>query len=238
MASRLLVLVYLAASPESRQEIGRNYRRVFGCNGRRFWLKQAWRLGGNLALMSRIGQRSLDKWLDRTRFSGDNILEQIMLRERKAIVLSLHYGLWELLPQVFARRGYQACVGLGGQFDREFGNSLLQLRAGHGVRMTESIAEMRRAARAGQLVGFALDNTSRTRGVECDTIWPGFRLLRTPFALARAERAVLVPMFMFQDGDHPRVEICEPVASAREFGTQARRMIEARPEDWLFWGKG
>jgi hypothetical protein len=126
----------------------------------------------------------------------------------------------------------------------------------------KSVTEMRQALRARALLGFVVDNTSRTRGMACDTIWPGFSVLRTPFVLAQTERAVLVPMFMYQDEDlttktprhqgpgtknqEPRtrnqrvalrVRICEPVASAEEFGRTARAMIAERPEDWVFWGK-
>lgn len=120
-ASRLILLLYLALAPAVRREINLNYHRVFARYRRWFWIRQAWRLGGNLALMSRLGRPGFDNTLDKTRIIGENMLEQIMLGDKSVIVLSLHYGAWELLPQIFARRGYQVCVGAGRQQDNQFG---------------------------------------------------------------------------------------------------------------------
>jgi hypothetical protein len=103
--------------------------------------------------------------------------------------------------------------------------------------MTNSVAEMRRAMRGGELVGFVLDNTSQTRRLDCDELLPGFRVLRTPFTLARAEQARLVPMFIYGDRNRLCVEIQNPVGSEHEFGRRARELIRSRAEDWVFWGK-
>jgi len=236
-AGRAIVLSYLAVSPRVRREIRRNHARLCGRPDAGFWLKQGLRLGQNLALMSKSGTRGLDKWLDNARLDGENILEQIMLRNGRAVVLSLHYGLWELLPETFARRGYRVCVGAGDQRDARLLAEILQLRSQHGVRYTDSLTEMRDALKGGSLVGFAVDNTGRGRGAMCDSVWPGFEVLRTPFVLAQECSAALVPMLMRKNGRRLTVKIGEPVYSPDEFGIWARREIAAYPEDWVFWGK-
>jgi len=243
-ACRALLLLYLFVTPGVRREIALNLHRLFpelSANGhhsfRLFWMRQAWRLGANLALMVRIGRPALNKLLDNAVINGENIVEQIMLQKGRVVVLSLHYGLWELLPQVFAHRGYPVCVGMGELRDRAFAERLMELRGSHSVTMTESLADMRQAVRKGSLVGFVLDNTSRTRGLACDAFAPGLSVLRTPFALARAEQAQLVPMFIYQDRNVLRVEVQAPVASEQEFGLRARELVRRRPEDWVFWGK-
>jgi lauroyl/myristoyl acyltransferase len=237
LAGRLIVLCYLVVFPRVRREIERNHVRVFGQRRAGFWLRQAWRLGANLALMSRSGHPSLDKLLDNARIDGENILEQIMLRNERAVVLSLHYGVWELLPETFARRGYQVCVGAGSQLDARFGTEILQLRTQHGVRYTDSLDEMREALKSGSLVGFAVDNTSRGRGVGCSSVWPGFEVLRTPFVLAQEQGAALVPVLMRREGRQLSAKVGLPVRSPEEFGNWARREIATHPEDWVFWGK-
>jgi lauroyl/myristoyl acyltransferase len=236
-ASRWFVLCYLVVSPRVRREIGRNYARFFGRRNGGFWLGQAWQLGQNLALMSRAGSPESDKWLDNARIDGENILEQIMLRNGKAVVLSLHYGLWELLPDTFARRGYPVCVGAGGQRDVRLGAEILQLRSLQRVRYSDSLAELSGAVASGSLVGFVLDNTTRGRGVACDSVWPGLEVLKAPFVLAQKSDAALVPMLMRADGERLTVKVGEPVSSPDEFGVWAKREIAAHPEDWVFWGK-
>jgi lauroyl/myristoyl acyltransferase len=220
-----------------RQEIGRNHARLFGLSDPGFWTRQAVRLGDNIALMAKVGQPVVDKQLDNALIDGQNILERIMLGNAKVVVLSLHYGVWELLPHVFARKGYPVCVGMGSQGDVQLGRELVQLRTGQRVTFTSRVAEMRQALEQKALVGFALDNTRASRGVRCDALWPGFSLLRTPFALAQAEHATLVPMLMRRAEHGFEVKIGEPVKTPDEFGAWARQEILAHPEEWVFWGK-
>lgn len=164
-------------------------------------------------------------------------MERIMLRNGRAVVVSLHYGLWELLPETFARRGYPVLVVAAGQRDARLGAEILQIRSLHRVRYSDSLAEMRGALRSGSLVGFVVDNTGRGRGVACSSLWPGFEVLRTPFFLAQECGAALVPMLMRKNGSGLTVKVGEPVSSPDEFGVWARREIAAHPEDWVFWGK-
>jgi lauroyl/myristoyl acyltransferase len=233
--SRSLIFIYLLVRPDVRAEINENYERLFGQRPGRFWLRQGWRLGENLAWMAHLGRRSIDKSIDKAEVTGQNVLEQIMLG--RVIALCMHFGPWELLPRLFARRGFRPCVGLAGQRDEGLNLALARLRRLPGVAVTESVSRLRRAVREGWLVGFVLDNTSRTRRVRCDTLWPGFELLRTPFTLGRAERAALVPISIRKDGGRLRVRVEEPVATPEEFGVRARAMIKSHPEDWVFWGK-
>jgi lauroyl/myristoyl acyltransferase len=235
--SRFLVITYLLLNPRARHEIARNHARLFGRTDPGFWFRHAVRLGGNIALMAKTGQPALDNQLDNALIDGQNILERIMLGNSKAVVLSLHYGVWELLPHVFARKGYPVCVGMGSQQDIQLGRELGQLRTGQRVTFTNRVAEMRQALEQKALVGFALDNTRASRGVRCDALWPGFSLLRTPFALAQAERAVLVPMLIRKAGPRLSVKVGEPVKTPDEFGAWARQEILAYPEEWVFWGK-
>jgi len=236
-ASRFLVITYLLFNPRARREIGQNHKRIFGRSDPGFWFRHAVRLGENIALMASVGQAGLDNELDNALIDGQNILERIMLGNAKVVVLSLHYGVWELLPHVFARRGYPVCVGMGSQQDVQLGRELGQLRSGQRVTFASQVSEMHRALTEKALVGFALDNTRASRGVRCDALWSGFSLLRTPFALAEAEGATLVPMLMRKTGPRLTVKIGEPVKTPDEFGAWARQEILAHPEEWVFWGK-
>jgi lauroyl/myristoyl acyltransferase len=179
----------------------------------------------------------MQKRLDNACIDGENILERNMLGDGKVVVLSLHYGVWELLPAIFARRGYPVCVGNGLQPDAQFGAELGQLRSGQGVTLTSNISEMRQALVCRSLVGFVLDNTRVTQGERCDAMWPGFEVLRTPFTLARQSGASLVPMLARQDSGQVSVKIGEPVATAEQFGAWARRELVQSTADWVLWGK-
>lgn len=231
------LLLYLITHPSVRRELTANCIALLGSCPKVFWIRQAIRLGNNLALMAGRRQRFVQKLLDRTDVIGDNILAQILHRKRPIVVLTLHYGLWELLPDIFARRGYSLCVAVGHQREFSVGRRLSRLRFRPGVIWTDSLAAMRRALRCQRLVGFVLDNTRRTRGVPCSALGLGFTLLRTPFILQRTDNAELVPMFMFRNGNRFRVEVSGPVSSSEEFGSVARHLIQRSPEDWVFWGK-
>jgi lauroyl/myristoyl acyltransferase len=238
-AARLQLLAFLLVSSRTRAEVRLNSIRVLGGGGasRGLPARLCWRLGHNLALMAHGSAQTGHDLLDNAEIRGENILERIMLGGCRVVVLSMHFGLWEYLPWLFARLGHEVTVGQGDVRDVALRRLVKQVRSNHHVTMTDSLLKLRLSVRNRRLVGFVLDNTSRTRRLVCDALGLGMKLLRTPFVLARLERAVLVPILAAEQDGRLRVEIHEPVRSVREFGLLVRRKIRERPEEWVFWGK-
>ncbi len=213
-----------------RQETGINYQRLTGKKPTGFWVKNAAELGKNCALMLEIGKRADKKILDRVEIKGENILMQAYKQGRGVVVVSLHFGPWEFLPPFFARKGYSVAVAAQPQRDVWLDDQLQKIRSSQPVIVTNRVSEMKEALRNGSLLGFLIDNSSKTRRIAADWVLPDFKVLRTPFALAAAMHAPILPMVVYKHGLRPVVEIGEDLGLLKNALTRY-------PKEWVFFGK-
>ena len=240
--SQLTALFFLFLKKNYRNEIKTNYQKIFGFYEPGFWLKQSRQLGRNLGLMLQIGKNK--KILDKIEICRENILCDIMEVNKAAVVVSFHYGPWELLAQVFQKRGYQSYILVEAQRDQDLNVALERLRNRNGVKTVEKISEVKkiisnqsnqRSARR-ELFGFLLDNTSKTRGLCINQPWPGFSILRTPFVLAKYKKLPILSMFCYNKNGNVIIDI-DKVENPLHLGERLRSYIKQHPEEWIFWGK-
>ena len=237
---QIIVLIYLSCQKKYRAEINSNHTKIFGFYPRLFWLKQSLKIGENLGLMSQIGKNK--KILDKTQFYGENILSKVMKSNQSAIVVSFHYGLWEYLPQIFKKLGYDTYIGIEEQRDQNLAIELNKLRNSNGVKVIKTISNMKNVLKSNnsekpkQLLGFVLDNTSKNRSIRIDEPWQGFSILRTPFVLAKSARVPMLSMFCYHKNAKIIVDIDE-VKNQSELGNRLQSYLKKNPEDWIFWGK-
>lgn len=234
---QIILLIYLFWHKTYRQEINLNYQRIFK-RKRRFWLRQALKLGHNLALTLQFGKNK--KTLDKIEIYGENILCDLLKEKQKAIVVTFHYGLWELLPQIFQKLGYETYISVGEKRNRFF-DELNKFRSQNGVKIVKTVAEMRTALSKSltrpRLLGFVLDNTSKTRGFKLfSPHWHNFSVLRTPFILAKSFKLPILAMFCFHQKNRLVVAI-HAVRNSQALGNQLLSYIKSKPEEWIFWGK-
>ncbi len=239
---RFIIFSYLLWRKDYRTEIKINYQKVFSNlkNGKWFWLKLSKRLGENFGVMLKMMDNK--KILDKIAISGENILNSIFENSESAVVVSFHYGLWELLPQIFKRMGYETYIAISRQKDKDWDEELRKLRSQNGVGLMETIAEMKRILKSNgtnnrkRLLGFVLDNKRLTRGLCLNEPWRNFFILRTPFVLAQSEKVPLLGMFCYKKANRIVIDIAE-VKNPKAIGERLRHFITQQPEDWIFWGK-
>jgi len=234
--SRTFVLLYLALRPDYRQEIRRNLRIITGKDSRWFWVRNGWRLGLNLALMTRAGSRAGDALIDRAAVCGENHIRDRLERELHVAMASFHFGLWEYLPRVFGRSGNRVTLAIGEQRDPALGKQVSSLRRSGSVTVAKGIKQVIKAGEESSITGFMLDNTGQ--GTQVWTEWNGVRL-RLPgvgFRLAAHRGDGLVPAFARLEQGRIQVDVYPPGderAAARALLVQVRR----HPEEWVWWGK-
>jgi len=231
---------YLLTRKNYRNEIAINYQKIFGFYQKGFWLRQSQRLGKNLGLMLQIGKSN--KILDKTVIYGENILCKVMESNQSAVVVSFHYGLWEYLPQIFQKLGYDTNIGIGVQHDKSLAEEFDKLRNYNEVKTLKTVSEMKNilnvnnSSNRKKLLGFVLDNTNKTRCINLNEPWKGFSVLRTPFVLAKSARVPILSMYCYSQDGRIIVDIQE-VKSSIELGNQLYCYIRKNPAEWLFWGK-
>ncbi len=240
---QLSVFSYLLTKKNYREEIKINYQKIFGNYQNGFWIKQSRRLGRNLGLMLQIGKNN--KTLDKAVIYGENILCKKMVSNQNAVVVSFHYGLWEYLPQIFKKLGYETNIGVGIQNDKNLATEFDNLRKHNGVKILNKISEMKNCFKQStyhvanlqkRLLGFVLDNTSKTQGIWLNEPWEGFSILRTPFVLAKLGNIPIFSMFCYNQNDKIIVDV-EEVNDTNELGARLKSYIKQNPEEWVFWGK-
>ena len=235
-----VVLIYLLIKKNYRTEIKTNYQKIFGFYQKGFWFRQSRRLGKNLSLMLQISKSK--KILDKTQIYGENILCNLTENNRKAVIVSFHYGLWEFLPQIFQKLGYEISISIGTQRNQNLAYQLYEFRNRNGVKIVETISEMRDTLKSNvssnrkKLLGFVLDNTNKTRGLSLNKPWTGFTVLRTPFILAKSTKTPILAMFCYIQNNNIVVDIDE-INNPQEMGNLLWSYIEKNPEEWVFWGK-
>ncbi|MEO0098070.1 MAG: lysophospholipid acyltransferase family protein [candidate division WOR-3 bacterium] len=223
---RLLLLSYLLIQKEVRQEIRKNFSSLLGRDDPHFWLKNAWRLGENFA---RMWQRN---WrLDRIHLLGDNIK-----KGEGMIFLTLHFGVWEILPKIFSSLGYRVAIAVSKQRNPFFDKILKRWRQGGGVKMVYRISEMIDLLKRGFLLGFAGDNTHQAKIISLPGFWEGFGIIKTPFVLKERTKAKLYSLFARESKREIIIHL-RMVNSPSEFAQVAREYIRTYPEEWIFWGK-
>lgn len=225
LSFRLLLLFYLFLK-NHRPEIERNFYSLFGKNDPSFWRRNAKKLGENFALML-----SQNWQLDKLRFLGDNIK-----KGEGMIFLTLHFGIWEILPAIFSKLGYPVAIAVTKQRNQLFERILTRIRKATGAKLVSNLWEMVNLLKAGFLLGFAGDNTRRVKRIFLPKFWRGFGIGKTPFILTRKTKAPLYSLFAHRDGKEIIIFL-KRVSSPEEFAQVAKEYIKKYPEEWVFWGK-
>lgn len=245
LLARSLVLIRLALSPSSRREIVCNCRAVLGRAPRAFWLRNAWQVGFNLAMMARIDSHPVRRLIDNASIDSDNKKLWLSTQRIPLVMASFHYGMWECLPVIFRSRGFHVKVVVGGQRDRVLDRVLLRLRSVRRVRSFGGarVIELSSWNSGVTLLGAMLDNTTRGPMVEARAAGVTMRMPALAFRRAatrstdgRSVSGDVIPLFCTFERGGMRIRVYEPGNEAHALGCLLRE-VRRRPADWVFWGK-
>ncbi|MFO7652017.1 MAG: hypothetical protein R6X13_11840 [bacterium] len=230
---RCLVLAYLLLRPDYRAECGRNYRLVTGRRPGLFWIRNAWTVGRNLALMARLGTRSAETMVDRATVSSQNQAVTPLEQNLHTTMATYHFGLWELLPGWFARAGRPVQLVVGRQRGAAFAGLLARLRGRAGVAVEPGLRAARTRREGPGITGFMLDNTSQ--GGEAWAAVGGLRL-RMPALAFRFGQGILQTAFARLDRGRLHIDVYR-AGNENEAAAALLEQVRAHPEEWVFWAK-
>lgn len=240
LVCQFITVTYLALKPNYRNEIEYNYKKVFRQTKKYFWIKNGLAVGKNLAMMVKYKNKDLD----RVEIEGENIMKDIM-KKNSCIAVSFHCGLWELLPQVFARRGYNIFLNVQEQRNSRLNRYLENWRSKNGVKLINNLKMLRDAIilklHTSSLIGFVLDNTHYAE-FNNNSDFP-FPLLTVPFIIAKRYSLPIVPIFNFTHENKVKAlvgSVCYPASNdnlEQNIIEQFLSILKKYPEQWVFWGK-
>ena len=135
-------------------------------------------------------------------FRNSHILEDAIKSKRKIILITAHYGNWELLPLAIASKFRVELIGVGRRLDSPIMDRvLIKNREQFGVKMIYRKGAMKgllRALKQNKIVGILLDQHlgKKQGGVEVNFF--NKKALQSPVAsiLARNLNAIVIPVFI------------------------------------------
>ncbi|MEO0088661.1 MAG: hypothetical protein ABIK56_02050 [candidate division WOR-3 bacterium] len=222
----LLFFFYFLIKKQYRKEIKRNYafltkRENFSFG---YYLLN---LSENLSTMILINKKNLSLIFDKIKFLGDNII-----KERGGVVITFHYGLYELLPLIFLKRGYKTAIVYSSQRNKLLNSTFLKIRRNKTLKICKNLYEIKEALFDNYLVGFAIDNIHKGKLISLKELLPNLEVLRTPFVISQLFSYPLYFILIRKNGKGYEVII------KRGFSPSfVKEEIKKNIFDWVLWGK-
>ncbi|MCX7837270.1 MAG: hypothetical protein N2323_04850 [candidate division WOR-3 bacterium] len=185
------------------------------------------RLSENLSTMIVINKKNLSLIFDKISFLGDNII-----KERGGVVITFHYGLYELLPLIFLRKGYKTAITYTPQKSKILNKIILKMRKQKTLKICENLKEIKKALLDKYLVGFAIDNVHKGKLFFLKELLPNLKVLKAPFIISQIFSYPLYFMLI------RRNEKGYEVITKRGFSlSSVKEEIKKDIFDWVLWGK-
>ena len=162
-----------------------------------------------------------DKVLENVRFEGAEVIEKYQNQGKNFILITGHYGNWELLSQSIAIKFDLTLVGVGRKIDSDMMDKiLLKNREQFNVEMVYKQGAMKDSIRAinqGKVVGLLTDQAIR-KNQSIDVTFFAEKATHTPLAsiLSRKFDLDLIPAYICtEDYQNYTVKIYEPIKSLK-----------------------
>lgn len=213
-------------------------------------------LGRSLVELAWLGRRPPAQLLARVRFEGLEHLDAARAATPGggAILLSAHFGSWELFAAAMSARGYPLTVIHRVRDDAGFDDVLAERRSESGASYLprgNAALGVVRALRSGSLLAVLLDQNARASDGVFVPFFGRLACVRSgPVQVAMSTRAPVVPLFLHRDPSdparhvariHPPLELVHCGDDEEALVENARRMtraieeeIRAAPEQWTW----
>ncbi len=201
--------------------------------------------------MASLAYISREALLARIQIEGREHLDAAMAQNRGAIIVSGHFGLWEMMPHWLAINGYPVCTVVRRQNNPHVDAWMENMRRRLGGRTTDSgfgIREILRSLRRGEILALMVDQDNGKQGI----FVPFFRRYASaptgPAQLSLKTGAPVVPLFMFPNyhgrhlfkiyppifpEDYPDDVTGQQQITAR-YTHLLEELVRIQPHDW-FW---
>jgi len=251
------ILLGIARAP--REAVLANQLQVLGPRG---WLRERWNAYRVFAEMARSMTEGMEQWgphprpLDLT-ISNRELVEGALAEGRGLVVLTGHFGSWEVGARVLTDLGRPVNLVTAHETNPTVHQFLHTMRTRHGFNVLYSDRSLfaglpaLRALRRNEIVAMQIDPWGPSRGShEVDFCGRPTRFQLGPFAMARVSRAPIVPVFAIRKGIR-----CYELRVAARFDPRTpadataaltatvklyEQLVRERPSQWLMfepvWG--
>ena len=190
--------------------------------------------------------------LEKVTFENEAVLENALKNDRKIILITAHYGNWELLPLSIAAK-FGPLTGVGRKLDSNAMDQILSKnRQQFDIEMLDKKGAMRdmiSVLKHDRMLGLLVDqNTSDNEGILVDFFGKPVRHTPAAAILARRFDALIIPAFITTDDqDHYKITFYEAIQTEKTDDKErdildsvqkqtkiTEEVIRKKPEAW-FW---
>lgn len=237
-----------------RQAVLRNQEVVLGP---RSWLRSRWDAYRAFAECARSMTEGLEQWGPRPRslhirVVGGELVEHALAEGRGLVVVTGHFGSWEIAARVLGRLGRPASMVTAHEPNPTAREFIHELRTRHGFKVIYSDRSfltglpILQALRRHEIVGMQIEPWGPKPGShEVEFCGRPTRVQLGPFAIARVARAPIVAVFALRTGIR-RYELrvagrfdpttrAESVAALEATAAAYGRLIREYPSQWLMF---
>ena len=189
--------------------------------------------------------------MDKIRVEGLEHLQEALAGKKGTIIVSGHFGLWELVPPWLALNGFDITVVVRRQNNAHIDAWMEKMRQRHGARTTDSGFGMRnilKSLRQGHILALMVDQDNGKQGIFVKFFNQWASAPTGPAAISLKTGAPIVPLAIFPDYDRQHLLKIYPPIYPRDFsddiaGQQKmtaiftgllENIIKLQPENW-FW---
>ncbi len=202
--------------------------------------------------LNKIDKKYITKYIDSVGFQN---VEDALLKDKKgAVLLTAHYGNWELLAIVGALKGYPMKVLAREQKPEKINDILNKYRESKGSEVINKGFETRaiiKALRNNQPVGILADQDAGRSGMFVDFLGRPASMPSGPIAFAVKTKAKVLPTFiMRENGPYHKVEMNPAIqfktkgnkvevfkSGLNEYSKILSKYIRKYPSQWLWFHK-
>lgn len=180
--------------------------------------------------------------------SGWEHFTQAHAQGRGVLLISAHFGCWELIPAVTALQGYPTTVLVQKPSQDAFDNLFREYRSFAGVKTlnNDTLAGLRpiiKALRRGETVGLVIDQHGESERLIGQFFGQTVSLPEGPAYLAQHLNCPLVPVSIRWVGDHHHLtfspaldasEFADPLSLMQALYDQLEQTIRRAPQNWLW----
>ncbi len=207
--------------------------------------------GAALADAIRVPLLSPDQLAQLVRVQGEEHLSAALAAGRGAIILTAHFGNWELLASWISRRGYPLKVVGRSAYDPRLDRMIVAGREQAGytnIARGKATREIVRALHQNQCLGLLIDQDTQVEGVFVDFFHRPAHTAIGPAVLSKKFGAAVIPSFIhllpddtyqidffpaikWADGDGVSADWTAPVQQCSDV---IEGMIRRPPEQWVW----
>jgi len=178
----------------------------------------------------KLKKHNLHKWI---RAEGFDKVERAFEKGKGVIIMSPHFGNWELMSFYLSFRYPSTAIARRIYFDG-YDRFINKMRASKGVKIIyrdESPKKFLRALKNNEAVGLLADqDVDNIDGVFVDFFGRSAYTPKAPVAFAMASGAPLFPCFLIREKDHHRLVITDPIYPKKDGDREAT--IKRYTQEW------